>query len=197
LTFEPSETSGGSRVQRQDAVLSVEGRLVATARAVLVRRGVLDLPERARHHDSPFDPAAMPALDTPNREAEATVGWESFDSRSVVFVPMRVEGDRRPHAWISLVVSVVEGTALRPVEIAAVAADYAQAAVHRQLPMSQWSFRNAELTLHFAREPIGSWVGMRGESVVQPVGSGFNAADLYDAEGRMGRSAAVLVVEHR
>jgi hypothetical protein len=197
LTFARSEAAGGSRVQRQDAALSVGGRTVATARAVLVRRGELDLPERARRHDSPFDPSAVPALDTPNRAAEGTVGWESFDSRSAVFVPMRVEGDRRPHAWISLVVPVVEGTALRSVEIAAVAADYAQAAVHRQLPMSEWSFRNAELTLHFAREPIGTWVGMRGESVVQSVGAGFNAADLFDAEGRLGRSAAVLVVEHR
>ena len=38
---------------------------------------------------------------------------------------------------------------------------------------------------------------MRCESVVQPVGAGFNAADLFDTDGRVGRSAAALVVEHR
>jgi hypothetical protein len=38
---------------------------------------------------------------------------------------------------------------------------------------------------------------MRCESVVEPVGAGFNSADLYDAQGRMGQSAAVLVVEAR
>ena len=77
------------------------------------------------------------------------------------------------------------------------AADYAQSAVHRNLPLADWSFRNAELTLHLAREPVGTWVGARCESVVQPIGAGFNAADLFDADGRMGRSAASIIVEPR
>lgn len=197
LTLEYGQPSGGVRVQRQAASLSVEGRTVATASTVLVRRSALALPENVRRHDRPFDPADEPPLDEPNRAAEEIVGRPSFDSRGVVVEQMVVEGDRRPHQWISLAVPVVEGTEVRAVEVAAVAADYAQAAVHRLLPFSSWSFRNAELTVHFAREPVGSWVGMRCESVVEPVGAGFNSADLYDAEGRMGRSAAVLVVEHR
>ena len=67
----------------------------------------------------------------------------------------------------------------------------------RHLPMSEWSYRNAELTLHLAREPVGPWIGMRSEALVQPVGAGWNAADLFDAQGRVGRSAATLVVERR
>jgi len=170
---------------------------VATAKAVVVRRGALDLPKEALVHDSPFDPAAVPELVEPNRKAQETVGWESFDSTSVIVRQMRVEGDDRTHQWISLAVPVVEGTEIRAMEIAVVAADYSQAAVSRMLPFRSWSFRNAELTVHLAREPVGSWVGMRCECLVQPVGTGFNAADLYDANGRMGRSAATLVVEHR
>ncbi|HEY8059562.1 MAG TPA: hypothetical protein VID94_12455, partial [Acidimicrobiales bacterium] len=103
----------------------------------------------------------------------------------------------RTHAWIRLAVPVVEGTEVRGVELAVVAADYAQAAVNRQLSMADWSFRNAEQTLHLSREPVGPWIGMRCESVVQPVGEGFNAADLFDTDGRVGRSAAALVVERR
>jgi Thioesterase-like superfamily len=197
LTLECDQPRGGPRVQRQAASLSVEGRTVATAQSVLVRRRVLALPENVRRHECPFDPANVPALDESNRAAEETVGRPSFDSRSVVVERLRVEGDPRTHQWISLAVPVVEGTQLRAVEIAAVAADYAQAAVHRVLPFSSWSFRNAELTVHFSREPVGSWVGMRCESVLESVGAGFNSADLYDAEGLMGQSAAVLVVEHR
>jgi hypothetical protein len=197
LLLECGEISGGARVQRQAASLSADGRTVATANTVLVRRGELALPESVRRHDCPFDSANVPALDEPNHAAEETVGRESFDSRGIIVERLRIEGDRRTHQWISLAVPVVEGTELRTIEIAAVAADYAQAAVHRLLPFSSWTFRNAELTVHFAREPVGSWVGMRCESVVEPVGAGFNSADLYDAQGRMGRSAAVLVVEHR
>ena len=48
-----------------------------------------------------------------------------------------------------------------------------------------------------SREPVGSWVGVRSECVVQEVGAGFNAADLFDAAGRFGRAASALVVERR
>ena len=197
LTLDCSEPRGGRRVQRQEAVLSCDGREVAAARSVLVRQGELDLPEKTRDHPSPFDPAEAPALDEPNRDAAKAVGWDSFDSTSLIWAPTRVEGDRRIHAWIRLALPVVEGTEVRGVELAVVAADYAQAAVNRQLSMADWSFRNAEQTLHLSREPVGPWIGMRCESVVQPVGAGFNAADLFDTDGRVGRSAAALVVEHR
>ncbi len=155
LTLECSEASGGKRVQRQDAVLSCDGRPVATARTITARRGELDLPPKALDHPSPFDPAAAPPLTEPNRAAAETVGWDSFDSSSLIIEFQRVEGDRRVHAWISLAVPVVEGTELRGNELAAVAADYGQSAVHRQLGFAEWSFRNAEQTLHLAREPVG------------------------------------------
>jgi hypothetical protein len=69
--------------------------------------------------------------------------------------------------------------------------------VHRVLPMADWSFRNAEQTLHLSRPATGRWVGVRCESVAQPVGAGFNTADLFDEAGRFGRSAAAVVLEHR
>jgi hypothetical protein len=197
LTLALSEPSGGARVQRQEAELSCDGKVVAVGRSVLVRRGELDLPDKALDHDSPFAGAEVPALAEPNRAAAETVGRDSFDSSSLIIDYLKVEGDRRVHQWIALALPVVEGTELQGTEIAAVAADYAQSAVHRQLPFGDWSFRNTELTLHLAREPVGSWIGARCESVVQPAGAGFNTADLFDADGRVGRSAAALVVERR
>ena len=165
--------------------------------SVVVRREDLDLPPKALDHPSPFDPAAVPPMDEPNRSAAEVIGWEAFDSHALVISGLRVEGDRRPHQWIGLAMPVVEGTTIGGNELAAVAGDYAQNAVNRQLPYDTWSFRNAEMTLHLAREPVGEWIGTRCESVVQPVGTGFNAADLFDAHGRVGRSAATLVVERR
>jgi hypothetical protein len=197
LTLERSGPRGGSRVQREDAVLSCDGRTVATATSVIIRRAELDLPAKALVHDSPFAADDAPPLDRPYQPAEKRVGWPSFDSQSLILEWMQVADDPRPHQWISLALPVVEGTEIRGTEIAAVAADYAQTAVSWQLPYDSWSFVNAELTLHLSREPVGSWVGIRSESVVQATGSGFNAADLYDAAGRVGRSAAAVVVERR
>jgi hypothetical protein len=197
LTLECSEPSGGRRVQRQDAVLAADGQEVAVARSVLFAQGELELPDKALDHPSPFDPTATPPLDEPNRASAKAVGWESFDSRSLIWSFFEQEDDPRVHAWVSLAVPVVEGTSLRGVELAAVAADYAQAGVNRQLRIVEWSFRNAEQTLHLSREPVGTWIGLLAEALVQPVGAGFNSADLFDASGWVGRSSAAVVVEHR
>jgi hypothetical protein len=197
LTLERTVDEGGRRAQREKLLVVAGGRPVAVARAVTVRRGELDLPEKARDHPSPFDPPAAPPLDEPNRAAAEMVGWDSFDSSSLVIDFLRVEGDRRVHAWIALAVAVVDDEPVRGTELAAAAADYAQAAVSRQLPFGEWSFRNAEQTLHLAREPVGSWIGMRCEAVAGEHGAGFNTADLFDADGRVGRSSATLVIEPR
>jgi hypothetical protein len=195
LTLRLSEPAGGSRVQRRNAALLAGDREVATAVAVTVRRNDLELPERALAHESPFDAAAVPALSEPNRSAAEIVGWESFDSNTLIMARTRVEGDRRTHDWISLAVPVVEGTTLKGSELAAAAADYSSNAVVRQLPYDTWSFRNTDLTLQLTREPIGSWMGMRSECLVQPVGTGFKTADLFDEAGWVARTTATLVVE--
>jgi len=199
LTVEVTEPAGGARVQRQDATLSAGDKVVATARSLLVRRADPDLalPDKALDHPSPFDPAAAPAMDEPHREAAAMVGHESLDSLGFTWVPMRVEGDKRTHQWVSLLLPVVEGTELKGIELAAVAADYAQSAVNRQLSLRDWSFRSVDMTLNLTREPAGPWIGMRCEGLVQPVGAGFNGADLFDRDGRLGRTSASIVVEPR
>jgi hypothetical protein len=139
----------------------------------------------------------VPLLDRVHRAAEDIVGRPSFDSRSLVMEWLRVPDDRRPHQWIALAVPVVEGTVITGTELAAVASDYAQTAIHWQLPFDTWSFRNAEVTLHLAREPVGSWFGVRSEGVVHAGGSGFNTGDLFDEAGRVGRTSAALVIERR
>lgn len=192
-----TDLGGGSRAQRRRAVLTSGGQEVAAAEAVVIRAGEVDLPPKARGHQTPFDPAAAPALDEPNRSAADVVGHDSYDSESAVFVPMRVEGDRRVHAWISLALPVVAGTELLGTEVAAAASDYGQSAVSPQLPFGEWSFRNTEQTIHLSRAPVGTWVGLRSEALVQPVGAGFSSADLFDAGGWVGRASAAIVVERR
>jgi len=197
LELSCSAPTGGRRVQRRHAELRAGERTVATATGLSVRTNHLELPPTVLDHPSPFDPSYAPALLEPNRSAAGVIGWESFDSLACATTLLRTPDDERVHRWMSLTMPVIAGTALRGVELAAVAADYAQDAVNRQLPYEHWSFRNAELTVHLARQPVGRWVGVRAESVVQPVGAGFNDADLFDEDGRVGRAASTIVVEHR
>ena len=198
LTLEVHPSAGGARVQRQEAVLSCDGRAVASGRSVTIVRGELDLPPEVLDHPSPFDPAAAPSLHEPNQQAADKVGWESFDSEAIAIDFLRGTGDRTAvHQWTRLLLPVVAGTEILGTEMAAVAADYAAMATSRRLDHRAWSYRNAELTLHLSRAPVLPWVGTRADSVVQPVGAGFSTTDLFDAAGRLGRSACALVVERR
>lgn len=197
LTLELVDDGGGSRVQRRRAIVSARGRTVATGSALVVREGELDLPAKALDHPSPFPPDDVPDLTRPHPTASSVVGWESFVTLGVSIELHRVAEDRRTHQWIALTVPVLEGVEPLGIELTAVAADFAQSAVHRQLRFEHWSYRNADLTIHLSREPVGPWIGLRSEAVIQPVGAGFNAADLFDAGGRLARSASVLVVEPR
>lgn len=197
LTLDLVDDGGGSRVQRRRMVVSARGRTVAVASALIVREGQLDLPERALDHPTPFAPGSAPPLTEPHPTASSVVGWESFVTLGVAIELHKVPDDPRTHQWIALTVPVLEGVTPRGIELVAAAADFAQSAVHRQLRFDDWSYRNADLTIHLARPVAGSWIGLRSEALIQPVGVGFNAADLFDSEGRLGRSAATLVVEPR
>lgn len=185
---------GGRRAQRGGAELVSGEKLVATATSVLVRQGSVEPPDR--QEPSPFD-REVPPLAEPDRGVADVVGWDSFDSRSIAMAWQKVPGDHRSHQWISLAVPVVEGEPIQGIELAAVAADYAQTAVARVLPFAEWSFRNTEITVHLARTPAGSWVGVRSDAVIGDGGTGFNDGALFDERGALGRSAASLVVERR
>ena len=71
---------GGRRVKRQSAALCADRRQVASASVTRIRRTELTLPDGAVDHPHTFDPAAVPDLTEPNRQAVGVVGWPSFDS---------------------------------------------------------------------------------------------------------------------
>jgi Thioesterase-like superfamily len=191
--------AAGSRVRRGTAVLSrvEDDRPVATASAVIVRRRQLDLPEGALDTVTPFSPEAAPPLNEADPGVAEGVGWKGFDSLSIALKWQRQAEDPRTHLWVGLPVPVVEGTERTTVELAAVGADFSQSGVNRVLPYKSWSFRNAEITIHFARRPVGEWIGVRSEVLLGGVGTGIGSSDLFDCQGRVARSAATLVVEPR
>jgi Acyl-CoA thioesterase C-terminal domain/Acyl-CoA thioesterase N-terminal domain len=194
-----ADGTAGSRVRRGTALLSraEDDRPVATASAVIVRRRRLDLPEGALNTGTPFSPEAAPTLDKADPGVAEGVGWKGFDSQSIALKWQQHAQDPRTHLWVGLPVPVVEGSERTTVELAAVGADFSQSAVNRVLPYRSWSFRNAEITIHFARRPIGEWIGVRSEVLLGEVGTGFGSSDLFDCLGRVARSAATLVVEPR
>ncbi|GAB2851332.1 hypothetical protein GCM10022221_58430 [Actinocorallia aurea] len=204
MTLEVTPAEGGRRVVRQTVTLREGDKPVARAQCLAVRKAALDLPEGVSDHPDPFAAGPVPDLTRPRPGAREAVGWDCFDGSAVSVRGLRSDGrgsdGLRPGetgVWVSLLVPVLEGEPTPGMARAAVAADYASAATSTRLNFEQWSFMNAELSLHVSREPVGPWVGLVGTGLVEPVGSGLSVAALYDSVGRLGQSAQSLVVEAR
>ncbi|MDX6740834.1 acyl-CoA thioesterase domain-containing protein [Actinocorallia sp. A-T 12471] len=199
MTLRASAPEGGRRVVRQTVTLLDGDRPVARAQCLAVRRADLDLPDGVTDHPDPFAGARVPDLSEPTRGAREAVGWDCFDASAVSVSGLRSSAlePGTVGLWVRLLVPVFAGEPTPGIARAAAAADYASTATNARLPFEEWSFMNAELSLHVSREPSGPWIGLVGAGLVQPIGSGISVAALYDSAGRLGQSAQALVVEAR
>ena len=198
LRLEIGPSAGGRRTQRREAVLYANDRPVANARSLTIVRAELDLPQKALRQEDPFAGVAIPDLHESAPELLEIIGWENFHSLAVATASLTsADGHRGSSEWVALTMPVVAGEPLLGSEIAAAAADLASGAIARRLPWEQWSFKNADLTLHLTRAPAGAWIGIRTDGVVDDAGAGIASALLYDCRGRLGQSASTIVVEAR
>ena len=65
------------------------------------------------------------------------------------------------------------------------------------LDFRKWTFINADLTVSFARQPVGAWILLDAESWIGPDGAGLATARLADERGYFGRAVQSLVIERR
>jgi Thioesterase-like superfamily len=91
---------------------------------------------------------------------------------------------------------MVEGHAVSQAMRAVVAADFCNG-TGAVLDFRDWTFLNADLTMNMAREPVGEWILLDGESWIGPEGTGLAMARLADQHGTFGRVVQSLVVEKR
>ena len=72
-----------------------------------------------------------------------------------------------------------------------------QRRVSASLDYDEFVFINPDLTVHLLRPPEGEWVGMRTASRYGHAGAGLAESELFDADGRVGRSCQSLFVDQR
>ena len=65
------------------------------------------------------------------------------------------------------------------------------------LDFAEWTYLNADLTINFARPPVGEWMLLDAESWLGSAGSGIAFARLADVHGYFGRAIQSIVVERR
>jgi hypothetical protein len=99
-------------------------------------------------------------------------------------------------AWTRPLVPLVAGEPITPLQHLLVMTD-AASGISAELGWDRATFANVDLTVSLYRQPAGEWLAMDARTSLGPGGAAQCFADLYDATGRIGRSAASLFVEPR
>jgi hypothetical protein len=98
--------------------------------------------------------------------------------------------------WYRVDRALVEGSPASQAMRAVVAADFCNG-TSAALDFREWTFINADLTVSFARQPVGEWILLDAESWIGPAGGGLAMARLADERGYFGRAVQSLVIEKR
>ncbi len=98
--------------------------------------------------------------------------------------------------WTRPLCALVEGEPITPLQHLLVMTD-AASGVSAAVDWSRATFANVDLVVALFRRPTGQWLAMDAVTTLGPTGVGQCTADLYDADGRIGRSVASLFVEPR
>jgi acyl-coenzyme A thioesterase PaaI-like protein len=186
----------GRKVSLVGATLRDGDTEVARLRALRIRTTKLDLPD---------DSAVLTDAPLPDKDgvADETPDWAMIADRAFHSHACQhrfVEGSwNQPGpvaAWIRLRFPLFAGVEPSGVERVMAAADFGNG-ISAALPYEEWVFINPDLTVHLLRPPTGEWIGLRTASRYGPVGAGLAESELFDGDGRIGRSCQSLFVDQR
>ena len=100
------------------------------------------------------------------------------------------------HVWLRPAVTLVAGETTSPFARVMAAAD-AQNGLAPALDITHATFINPDLTVYFARAPVGEWIGCDTSSVPHAHGVGLVQSELRDERGVFGRALQSLLLDRR
>jgi len=191
LALETEVLREGRKIQLCAVRLTSDGVVVVGATVLKIKRQAQPLPS-----DIAVLPVALPGPD-----ASVPEPADFSTSPFVKGVSLRAARGRfgvpGPGAiWYRVERTLVAGAGVSQAMRAVVAADFCNG-TSAALDFRQWTFINADLTVSFAREPVGEWILLDAESWIGPEGAGLAMARLADVSGYFGRVVQSLVVEKR
>jgi hypothetical protein len=182
-----------------------EGRKIQLCAIRLLARGVVVvsatvLKIKAQAQQLPSD-AITPPVELPGPDRSRVEPADFSSSPFVTGMSLRAArgrfGSPGPGAiWYRVDRPIVEGAAVSQAMRAMAAADFCNG-TSPVLDFREWTFLNADLTVNFAREPVGEWVLVDAETWIGPDGAGLAIARLADTGGYFGRAVQSLVIEKR
>ena len=191
LTIETEILRQGRKIQLCAVTLRAENVVVVTATVLKIKEQALRLPPEAEDQ-----PVELPGPDQA-REEPPDFSGSPFASGISMRAARGRFGVPGPGAiWYRVDRPLVEASPVSQAMRAVVAADFCNgtAAV---LDFREWTFVNADLTVNFARQPVGAWILLDAESWIGPDGAGLATARLADEHGYFGRAIQSLVIDKR
>jgi len=163
-------------------------------RATVLRTRIADGSTAAELREDPLELGGPEAGEAPPVEPHRRMGFVSGMTFRTVRGSMR---ERGPAAvWCRFDRTIVAGMPNSPAMAAAAAGDFCNG-LSPVVSFREWTFINADLTISFARAPVGEWILVDAETTLGPDGAGFAAARLGDRHGYFGRSVQSILVERR
>ena len=168
-----------------------DGVLVVSATVLKIKRQAAELPS---------DIAAV-QVELPGPDESMVEPGNLANSPFVKCISMRAArglfGVMGPGAiWFRVNQPLIAGAAVSQAMRAVVASDFSNG-TSPALDFNRWTFINADLTVSLAREPVGDWILLDGESWIGPDGAGLAMSRLADVQGYFGRAVQSLVIEPR
>lgn len=190
LTIETEVVREGRKIQLCAVRLLANGVEVVRATVLKVRTQAVTLPQ---------DVVPEMALDVPGPDAGRDEPQVS--SKFLASVSLRaVKGGflrLGPSAiWFRPNRPIVDGAQISQAMRAALAADCSNG-VASVLDFAKWIFINADLTVTFARPPVGDWILLNSEMTLGTDGAGLAVSRLGDIRGYFGTAIQCLVIEPR
>lgn len=203
VTFEPLEVTtsvlrSGRRAQLISANCVSNDQLVARAALQLIAARDVPIPpggpaRRWAEIGNPTSPE-----ETPRMNPRSAVGDVAFHASSVEHRSSSgaLTGDGPASDWIRVDADLLEGVALSPFERVICAADFSNG-ISSSLPIEDYTYVNADLSVHIFRLPVDEWVQIDAVTHVSGGGVGMAESMLLDREGLIGRACQSLVVARR
>jgi len=188
LTLETEVLREGRKIQLCAVRLRAGDTLVVGATVLKIKSQMQTLPPEVA--DLPIE---LPGPDQAREDGSTSSPFVT--GMSIRAARGRIGAPGPAAIWFRIDRPLVEGTAISQAMRAVVAADFCNTSV--MLDFRHWTFLNADLTVNFARQPVGDWILLDAESWIGSDGAGLAMARLADQRGYFGRAIQSLVVEKR
>jgi acyl-CoA thioesterase len=193
VVVEATQVKPGRRVQLTEARMSVDGRVVVTARAWHIATG--DTPLASAQEQ--IVPPPLPSRQTTQHFYPGLPDdWGYGRSIEWRFTRGGFDGLGAADVWTRVRLQLIEGVPLTSQDRVLIAADSANG-LSLSLPMEQWLSIPPTMTATLLRPPAGEWVYMACRTHLTGDGLGLAHADMFDRHGFVGEVAQPLLVQSR